>query len=321
MNPVKKILEKLNGLHYRQEYLCFAKESHTEPLHVYLVQDQHITKDITNQHLFTGYCPLIFVFPADNQLTESIQLLFSQKLLIPNEVFEQKDALAILEMKMIKKQVSNNSNIVYYEGSHVHHFLLNGFHQYLSSIYNGLYNKRPGNVFLHDNLYKQVQVAYAVPRIISLITVSNNNLFNLFPTDLHGQIDDEHYIISLRSNGKACKQVEATGKVLLSRMHCDAYKTVYGLGKNHMQELRTKEHFQFGSVSSKNLKLPIAEQAISYQELLLKDSFIHGIHRVFLFKIIFQQQLNAEQATLSHIHNCYATWRYKNKLAGNYLIR
>jgi hypothetical protein len=37
--------------------------------------------------------------------------------------------------------------------------------------------------------------------------------YNLFPTDLHGQPDDEHYVISLRHEGIACQQVLQTRKI------------------------------------------------------------------------------------------------------------
>lgn len=320
MKLVKKILNKLNGLHYPQEYLCFAKELFHQPLHVYLVNDNHILKDITNQHLFVGYCPLVFAF-ADPELPESIQIIFSQQLLLPNEIFSTKDAIASLELRIIKKQAAGNSNIFYYEGIHGTHHFISGFHQLINRVNNELYNKKPGNVFLHNNLYKQVQIAYAVPRNISLITVGNNDLFNLFPTDLHGQIDEQHYIISLRVGGKACEQAEKAGRLLITQVHCDAYKMVYGLGKNHMQELRSKENFPFSQSLSETYKWPLPDHAVSYKELLLLDSFVHGIHKILLFKIIFSRQLPAQTSTLAHIHNSYATWRYNNKLGGNFLLR
>ena len=317
---VKKILTKLNGLHYPQEYLCFAKESFTQSLHVYLVKDKCIIKDITNQHLFVGYCPLVFAFSFPG-LTSSIQIIFSQQVLQPNEIFATKDALAILELKLIKKQPTANATIFYYEGTRGRHHFLSKFHQFINSINNQCFNKKAGNVFLHNNLYKQVQIAYAVPRIVSLITICNNNLYNLFPTDLHGQIDEQHYIISLRVGGKACEQVEKAGKLLIAEVHCDAYKAVYSLGKNHMQALRSKDNFPFGLSLSENFKWPLPQHAVSYNELMLVDSFIHGIHKILLFKIAFHQQLQPQTGTLAHIHNSYATWRYKNKLPGNYLLR
>ncbi len=326
MKLLKKILNKLNGLHYPQEYLCFDKESFTKPLHVYLINENCVIKDITNQHLFVGYSPLIFAFHDIELLTEScgpssLQLIYSHRVLQLNEIFSTKDAIASLDLTIIKKQSVDNINVFYYEGTRGNHHFLSGFHQFIGAVINDLYNKRPGNIFLPNNLYKQVQIAYAVPRIISLITVGENGLFNMFPTDLNGQIDEQHYIISLRTGGKACEQAEKAGKLLISHVHCDAYKMVYGLGKNHMQELRPPENFPFSRSRSENFKLPLPEQALSYRELVLQDSFINGIHKILLFKIIASQQVQAQTGTLAHIHNSYATWRYKNGLSGNYLLR
>jgi len=326
MKLVKKILSNLNGLHYPQEYLCFAKESFLQPLHVYLVNNKQVIKDITNHHLFAGYCPVVFAFP-DPGLPESLQLIFSHHLLQPNDIFSKKDALALLELRLIKKQVTgsqdpvNNSDLLYYEGIRGRHSFLPAYNQLIISLSNELYNKKPGNIFLHNNLYKQVQIAYAVPRIISLITVGDNGLFNLFPSDLNGPAGEQYYVISLRVGGRACEQVEKAGKLLISQIHSDAYKMVYALGKNHMQELKPPENFPFSQLISANFKMPLPEHTLSYRELILRDSFIHGIHKIFLFKSLTGLEIQSQTATLAHIHNVYATWRYKNGVGGNYLLR
>ncbi|MEO6539626.1 MAG: hypothetical protein ABIN74_01500 [Ferruginibacter sp.] len=318
MKLAKKILNKLNGLHYSQEYLCFAKGSFEQPMYVYLVNQKHILKDITKQHLFIGYCPLVFAFP-DPDLPGSLQLIFSQQLLLPNEIFSAKDAIASLELQVIRDQSMNN--VLFYGGTRGSHHFLSRFHQLINSIYNERFNKKPGNVFLHDNLYKQVQIAYAVPRNISLVTVGNNGLYNLFPTDLHGQIDETHYIISLRIGGKACEQVTMAGKLVISQVHSDAYKMVYGLGKNHMQDLKATNNFPFSQALSEQFKLPIPQHTVSSKELILLDLFTHGIHTIMRFKITSGRELSPKMDALAHIHNSYATWRYKNGLPGNYLLR
>lgn len=320
MKLLQKILTKLNGLHYSQEYLCFASEDLPQQLHAYLVQDQHIISDITHSHLFVGYCPLVFAF-ASTGLPDSIQVALSNRVLQPNEKLNTKDALAWLQLALIKKQQHKGSNFVYYEGIQGRHQFQSAFQQYIGNKYNEWYNRKPGNVFLHNNLYKQVQAAYAIPRLISLITVGRNDLYNLFPTDLHGQADETHYIISLRTGGKACQQVMAEGKLLLSQMQSEAYKTVYSLGKNHMQKLKTGEHFPFSQLVSEKFNLPVPKLANSYKELVLAESFTHGIHTMLLFTIANYRQLQPQHNTLVHIHNSYASWRYKNGLQGNYLMR
>lgn len=325
MQLLQKLLNKFNGLYYTQEYLCLAQESFQQPLYVYLIAGKQIIKDITNQHLFTGYSPLIFTLYSTNikevELTEKIDIIFSAQCFKPNESLEKKDAIAWLSLKMIRRQSGGNMDIVYYEAIKGEHHFLSSFHQYIIELYNRLFNKKPGNVYLHNNLYRQVQIAYSVPRVISLITVSDGKLFNLFPTDLHGAVNELYYISSLRHEGKACKQVEASGRVVISQIHCDAYKTAYSLGKNHTQVLRPKDNFPFGNINSAIFHLPLPQSLLAYRELELVESFEHGIHKLLLYKIVSGQQLSSERATLAHIHNVYATWRRNKGLPGNYLLR
>ena len=320
---MKKILTKLNGLHYQQEYLCLAKEPFQNPIHAYLVRDGHVTKDITNEHLFTGYSPLIFtlIFSDLKEPFSNIEMFFSQRSLQPNDLFKKRDALAWLSLGLIQKQKIGDNEIYYYKGIRGQHHFLSFFHQYIIGLNNQVYNRKKENVFLNNALYKQVQIAYSIPRIISIITVGSGGLYNLFPTDLHGPVNEQYYVSSLRHGGKACKQVENAGRIVISQVHTDVYKMAYALGKNHMQELKPKENFFFSESLSSVFKLPLPKSLLSYRELELVGSFDHGIHKLLLYKIISSQVVSKDPSTLAHIHNCYATWRHRKGLPGNYLVR
>jgi len=300
-----------------------GKESFQDPIHAYFVENGQAIKDITNEHLFTGYSPLIIVLTSSdlNGLPPMIEILFTQRSFQPNDLFRTKDALARLSLRLIRKQKIDNNEIYYYEGTKGQHHFLSPFHQYMIGLNNRFYNRKKGNVFLDNNLYKQVQIAYSIPRIISLITVGTHGSYNLFPTDLHGWVNEQYYISSLRHGGQACMQVENAGRIVISQVHSSAYKTVYGLGKNHMQRLKPKENFSFSGSLSDVFHLPLPGSLLSYRELDLIESFEHGIHKLFLYKIISSHSVNKEPFTLSHIHNCYATWRYKKGLPGDYLFR
>ncbi|MEP7374654.1 MAG: hypothetical protein ABI675_14765 [Chitinophagaceae bacterium] len=325
MKSLQKIFNQLNGLHYRQEYLCLDSASFHFPLHAWLVYKGQVIKDITKQHLFVGYSPLIFALPSfkeiDPDQLSAIDILFTDKTPHPNEKLLPKDAIAMLSLKRIHQQSTDHTSIMYFEGLNGKHRFLSSFHQWIIRLNNRLTNKKTGNVFLNDNLYIQVQIAYSVPRNISLITIGENGRYNLFPTDLHGQADDEHYVISLRHQGKACQQVMQTRKILITQVHSQFYKNVYALGKNHMQEYREKSHFPFSDAVSSLYQLPLPQSATFYRELELQDSFAHGIHRILLFKILSWQPVRDNPSTLAHIHNVYATWRHNNHLPGNYLLR
>ncbi len=321
MNPLRKILHKLTGLRYPQEYLSLAKGSFQQSLHAYLLAEGQPNKDITSEHLFTGYSPLVItLYAAVSQpaLPADIEIFFC---LPPVPISGKKNAIARLSLRKIREQHAGDIKLFYYEGVRGSHRFLNSFQQFIFGLNNRLFNKKKGNVFLHHNLYKQVQVAYSIPRTISLVTVSHGDLYNMFPTDLHGPVNEKHYLISLRHEGKACEQVLTAGKILLTEVHADLYKTVYGLGKNHMQEMKAKENYPLSSAVSSCFNSPLPRSALFYRELELLDSFTHGIHRLMLFKVVYSQPLQDRTPTLAHVHNAYATWRYNQGLPGNYLLR
>src|SRR5438270_4259359 len=78
-NPIQFLLNKFNGLHYAQDYLCLAKDDLHHPLHVYLVEEGRAIKDITKQHSFVGYHPLVFAFTSSVLSPKpKIELAFTQ---------------------------------------------------------------------------------------------------------------------------------------------------------------------------------------------------------------------------------------------------
>lgn len=323
MNPLKKTLKKLDGLRYPQDYLCFACESFQQPLHLYLVQQGRVLKDITGLHAFVGYCPVVFAFPAFPEISNGtvLQTMLGPAGLSVGEKYSQQQAIALLRFKRIHQQATAEGAVLYFEATHGRHRLTNAFHQAVGQLYNRFYNQQPGNVYLKGNLYKQVQLAYALPRKVCLITVGQNDHYNLFPTDLHGRVFNQLYIISLRHAGKACEQVTTAQNIVLSEMKAAAFKQVYSLGKNHMQPLKEASAFDFSPDRSKQWNLPLPKEYTSYKELRLIDSFRACIHQLLLFQVISEEQRDNNPQTLVHVHNLYATWRQKNGLPGNYLLR
>jgi hypothetical protein len=236
-------------------------------------------------------------------------------------VLSKKDCIAQLRLQKIYQRDGNIADISYYVGLAGRHRFLSLFQQYMISLNNQWYHKKRANVYLNNNLYQQVQIAYALPRTISLITVMQDGWYNLFPTDLHGPVNEQYYIISLRHNGKACAQVEAVKRIVVTNVAACLYQQVYGLGKNHMQPMKDKHQFPFSGMTSAYFQYPLPAKAVEYRELELQSFFAYGIHKLLVFKIINQQKITDGPATLAHIHNTYATWRYKQNIESNYLMR
>jgi Flavin reductase like domain len=319
MQVIRKILKYAGGLHYPQDFLCLAQESFAPLLRAYIVRGQRVLADVTTRHLFNGYSPVIFSFaPGTEGLgEEKAEMLLTHEPLGINDILTRRVALAGLTLQ----SMNVTAVPLFYECVQGWHRFMPPLAQWTGNLENWLYNRKKGNVYLAANLHTQVQVAYALPRKISLITVAAGEGYNLFPTDLHGRLDDDIYIISLRHGGMACSQVEASGRFVLSDMKAMDCKKVFALGKNHMQPGKDRTAFDFGPEASPSFRLPLPNGSVSFKELELVTAFQKGIHRVMVCRIIHASPVNPPNITLAHIHNSYATWRYKNHLAGNYIMR
>jgi hypothetical protein len=324
MMVLRKILRRLNGKHYGKEYVCLPLEQHTNGLHMMLVSKNMVIKDITANCLMVGICPLIFALPSleeiDLNTQDHINIFYLRNSLKTGSAVSSKSIVAKFCLKKLKTQTIEQTIIYFFEGLKASHKLLSPFHQFINRLNNTLYNKMSGNIFLKGNLHTQIEVVYTIPQVISLIAVRNGNLYNIFPTDQHGQINSKLYIITLRHAGNGCKQVQQAKKILLSNINAAAWKEVFGLGKNHMQPLKEPSNFNLSNTQSQVLQIPLPLNSIEYRELNLMDSFIHGIHRVLIFEILSHQKLTEYRLTLSCINNTYATWSHKNKLPTNYFM-
>lgn len=285
--------------------------------------------EVTNCHLFLGYKPLIIAISLATTSKEyevvkdheQIQLTFKTNESFPNFLGTNPTAIARLDLKRFEKKTLGDYVIQFYEGRHGQHSFLNSINQFVNRQRHNRRKASASNINLDGNLYDQVRIAYSVPRIISVITVSEDELVNMFPTDLHGTVGKKFYVSSLRIGGHANDQVEKLKRAVISQVAASAYKQVYLLGKNHMQDLRQSTNFSIDNERSEVYNFVLPEGVTQYSELKRIDSFDHGIHRIHLYEVVNSRRLREDSSTLAHIHQYYAQWRTDRQLPTQMLLR
>ena len=322
--------ELFTGLTVPQQYICVSLEDFQNPLSVYLSSDGDDTgMDVTGTHLFLGYKPLIIaiVYPHDRislaaKTETTLRFVHdaSEENSVSSDPGRAEKLVATIKLRTLATKRIENNKIVFYQGDYGRHRFINPIYQFVNNQREKFRRKTPNNVSLPGNLYDQVRIAYSVPRIISLVTVSEGNKMNLFPTDLHGPCGKDFYLGSLRHGGIANSQVEKTGKVVLSFMPAEEYRTVYGTGKNHMQAMREFDNFSILEERSKLFKMPLPAFVLHYKELERIDSFDVGIHRIHSYRVLHSEKVR-EGYTLAHIHQYYAQWRIDRLLPLNMRLR
>jgi len=131
---------------------------------------------------------------------------------------------------------------------------------------------------------------------------------NMFPTDLHGTSGQKGYASSLRIGGMASTQLEKYKRIVISEVDLQSYKESYTLGKNHMAGLKDEKLFPLHRERSGFFDFPLPSFVLRYREMNVTDSFDHGIHRIYLYKVVNQKSVQ-QSNTLAHIHQYYAQWR------------
>jgi hypothetical protein len=322
----KQLLSKyLFGLSVPQQYVCLSLEKFMQPLKIALTgKDNEFVivnpvlvgykpvvwaqPDITNAFKPGEYCLSFYDcsnFELNSKwnvfLTDSRSVAQMMVEVLPLE-FESLPKLKLLQTKL---------------GSH---YFMSSVHRWVNSLRDALRNNESGNINLPGNLHDQVRIAYSIPRIIALVSISNGSEMNLFPTDLHGQLDKDFYISSLRMGGLAEQQVERNRRIVLCEIESKRFREVYGLGKNHMKDFTDQSQFNLHASLSKTFQFPLPEGVLRYFELTVLESLDVGIHRIFLYKIEHVQSVRAGE-TLSHIHQYYAEWRSRNGINTELLLR
>jgi hypothetical protein len=311
-----------------QEYVCVAFEDMSDSPSVIMTSRKSLAfADVTSAHVLLGYKQVVIAVALNNVSTE-IQNAREVCFTFTHEEFgsdvrwhgftSASSGVARLELSRIQDGLSIPGIGFFVAKSGEQNFL--PVHQALANRMSEALRRKPASeANVSANQYDQVRIAYCVPRRIAVITVMDGDLLNFFPTDLHGNGGDGYYLSSLRIGGMACSQVEHVKRVVISSVDVKAFKETYGLGKNHMKELKPAGEFKPAFRRSQS-GIPVYPSATSYLELEIVKHWDAGIHRIFLYKVVEAAEATPGK-TLAHIHAYYAQWRTNHNFSAEYFYR
>jgi flavin reductase (DIM6/NTAB) family NADH-FMN oxidoreductase RutF len=309
------------GLTLPQQYVCISADNFSHTLHT-TFSGRSTNHLVDCKHVLLGYKPVIICMSEHDIQHSDEELCLS----LTDRAFDfdgrwkgypaDLQAIARLELKRMKRL----EGLAFYEATFGKHVLVSSFHQRANELKLKLKKTKVGNIDLDGNLHDRVRIAYSLPRIIALVTVSDGLTLNVFPTDLHGALGNDLYVSSLRIGGKAQQQVDRMKQMVISEVDSAYFAEVYLLGKNHMKDMADIGSFPTRDVASEKLAIPVPAYALRYFELNIINSFDTGVHRIYISRVINRAEVKKGK-TLAHIHQYYAQWRMNNGMATDYLWR
>ena len=317
---MKKHLKRLLfGRELPQEYICVDAldfDSHVQISAKWKNRNDWFC--IGNKHLLLGYKPLLIGILEEDLSEGDLGAILCMQWFFEQE--KRQKSCASLWLCLLEKKAFGSGTLYIFQGLKGTHSFIASHHQLAYQLKESLQKRPASQLPLQGNLYDQVRIAYAYPRLISLITLTANGKMNMFPTDLNGPLGKDYYILSLRSAGKAYAQLQKTEKCLLTHVKASRYREVYSLGKNHMQEMKDVAAFEIEDYSSE-LKLPIPPKSVEYRELIVREDWEVGIHTLILCRVNNHFQVPNPPSSLAHVHNFFVRWLRKQGKSINILLR
>lgn len=278
LQRIARVLIRLTG--YPQEYLCLEAGAMAGGFTWHIAGDPIDPREI----LFLGYGPLVLGLPPGRA----------------GDVLELHQAASpVASMRLRALDDLRWPGMAWKRGDAPRQRFLPAVWEPLDRLRQWINSRQRGNVTRAMKDYDLLRIAYAQPREIHLAVVGPPERCNIFPTDLHGPVGPEHYIISLRHANKACAQVQAAGRLVLCRMHLDRYRVVYGLARRHGASMEPA-----GTITQVNGDLfghALPKGTLDALHLQLEDHVDAGIHRLLRFRIMDAQHVGGG-AVLAHAH-------------------
>ncbi|HEY0654975.1 MAG TPA: hypothetical protein VGD65_17675 [Chryseosolibacter sp.] len=320
-----RLRQWLFGLTIPQQYLCIDGDRFPNPLQtVVTLSTTH--EPISIEHIFVGYKPVVLGFHDEGRVLGNgdLCLQFHQQAFRPDSNWRGFPSARNVVARMILSPIGETFRgfecVRLYQAIRGQHKFLSSPYQHINRLREHLVKPKPGNVNLPGELHDMVRIAYSLPRTIALVSVGTPKQLNVFPTDLHGKLNGQLYMSSLRIGGKAQQQVEKERRIVLSKVGCDSFREVYALGKNHMKDMSELMEFDLAPNVSERYGVPLPANVLSYFELEVMAWIDIGIHRIYLYKI--ENEVKASHGgVLAHIHQYYAQWRHHHGMETNYLLR
>jgi flavin reductase (DIM6/NTAB) family NADH-FMN oxidoreductase RutF len=167
---------------------------------------------------------------------------------------------------------------------------------------------KPGNFSMPPEAVHQMMVFYMCPRPVVAVSVEHGTHRNLFPMDLIGHLDGEHFSLALRTTSPSIDAMVAAGRVAIADFPATEVRTAYALGAHHRDSLASWADASVALSRSRLFELPVPASALRVREISFLTSETIGSHRMFIGRVV-SDDVRGSGPQLCHVPGIYARFR------------
>jgi flavin reductase (DIM6/NTAB) family NADH-FMN oxidoreductase RutF len=159
---------------------------------------------------------------------------------------------------------------------------------------------------------RAVMVMFIRPHPVVLVSLGGKTDGNIFPMNIMGELDGEHFAFALKNSRLAARLVTRAGFVALSDVPLSHTSLAYRLGANHGRQSIDWSQLPFATRTSEKLNIPVPMFSCRTRELEIKTIRNLGSHTFFIARIIHTEQ-SAGSVGLHIVHGFYQAWRLRER--------
>lgn len=157
---------------------------------------------------------------------------------------------------------------------------------------------------------EQLAVFYICPRPVVLVSVEDGEHSNLFPMDLIGPLDDECFVLSLRSTSASVPAMANSRRVALVDLSMTDKALAYSLGRHHRGPTLDWNALPCAVERSAEFGLRVPACGLRVRECEIVTHEPRGSHVVFVCRVL-SDQWRSQAPRLCHTSGIHQAWRQR----------
>jgi flavin reductase (DIM6/NTAB) family NADH-FMN oxidoreductase RutF len=153
-------------------------------------------------------------------------------------------------------------------------------------------------------------VNFIRPHPVVLTSLTDETGGNIFPMNIMGNLDEDHFAFALKDSRRAAHLVERIGRIAMSNIPIQYAPLAYQFAVHHTMDYIDFDKLPFGLRESSVFGIPVPEFALRVRELEIKKVHPIGSHTLFIAQIVHDEIISRELG-LSVIHGFYQAWRLR----------
>jgi hypothetical protein len=274
--------------------------------------------DVTFTNVIAGTQPLVVGIGID--MGESPSVTHHRLALVFREQNADERVLGEIELKWVDSVSAGSAQLHLFRVLHSANYCLPKPRQWARYLYHG-YQKWHSGIrstasdirISHRDLHS-LFTCYICPRPVSLVSVMEKGVGNIFPMDLIGGFADGYFSLALHANSGPGPLMENSRRIALSDIPIEQIPLAYELGKNHNKISADWRRMAFATTTSPSFRLPVPQFSLRVREMQIETVRNMGSHKLFLARTIADQQWS-DGLQPHFIHGFYQSWRQQARIA------